>query len=234
LERDLGTPVFHRTTHEVVLTPAGEAFLPAARAALAAAARARAAVSPLSGEVRLGVGPGLLADWHRAWAALRQAHPGLAVEVRRIHPAEAAGLVRKSVVDVTLTAAGDCAEEHELVTTLLPREELVLVTAPGDSRTALANFSNLSFVDFPPGWAIREAVDRAFPGRRRSLEVEDLAVAAGLVRTGPAACVLPLSAAGRLPGLTVRRFDQPPPWQLAARYRGDPSPAVAALVAQLD
>jgi DNA-binding transcriptional LysR family regulator len=58
-------------------------------------------------------------------------------------------------------------------------------------------------------------------------------VAAGLVRAGLAACVLPASAASRFADLTVRRFDRPPPWQLAAVHRGDPSPAVAALLAQL-
>ncbi|AUA07991.1 HTH-type transcriptional regulator TfdS [Streptomyces malaysiensis subsp. malaysiensis] len=34
LERELGTPLFDRTTHRVALTPAGEAFVPAARTAL--------------------------------------------------------------------------------------------------------------------------------------------------------------------------------------------------------
>ncbi|WUV13319.1 LysR substrate-binding domain-containing protein [Amycolatopsis sp. NBC_01488] len=120
-----------------------------------------------------------------------------------------------------------------LVTIPLASEELVLATAPGGSRSAPADLSELSLVDFPPGWAIREAVDRAFPRRRVSLEVDDLAVAAGLVRAGLAACVLPLSATARFPDLTVRRFDRPPTWQLAAVHRGDPSAAVAALVAQL-
>ncbi|GLY36834.1 LysR family transcriptional regulator [Amycolatopsis sp. NBRC 101858] len=236
LERDLGTPLFHRTTHRVVLTPAGEAFMPAARAALEAVARARAAVSPVCGRVRLGVCPGLLADWHRALAALRGVHPGLVVEVRQVRAGDAAPA--ESTVDVVLTEVAGGADRAavpsaELVTTPLPREELVLATAPGGSPFAPADLSELSLVDFPPGWAIRAAADRAFPCRRRSLEVDDLAVAAGLVRAGLAACVLPASAASRFADLTVRRFDRPPPWQLAAVHRGDPSPAVAALLAQL-
>ena len=105
LERDLGTPLFHRTTHRVVLTPAGEAFMPAARAALAAAARARAAVSPVGGRVRLGVCPGLLADWHRVLAALRDVHPGLAVEVRQVRPGVVERVLAESTVDVVLTVA---------------------------------------------------------------------------------------------------------------------------------
>ncbi|WIX99648.1 LysR family transcriptional regulator [Amycolatopsis mongoliensis] len=239
LERDLGTPLFHRTTHRVALTPAGEAFMPAARAALEAAARARAAVSPVGGRVRLGVCPGLLADWHRVLAALRHVHPGLAVEVRQIRPDAVGPVLAESTVDVVLAVVAGCGAAAsddlapELLTTLLPGDELVLVTAPGGSRSAPADLAELSLVDFPPGWAIREAVDRAFPCRRLSLEVDDLAVAAGLVRAGLAACVLPAAAASRFPDLTVRRFDRPPPWQLAAVHRGDPSPAVGALLAQL-
>jgi DNA-binding transcriptional LysR family regulator len=271
LERDLGTPLFHRTTHRVVLTPAGEAFMPAARAALDAAARARAAVSPVGGRVRLGVCPGLLADWHRALAALRHVHPALAVEVRQVRAGEVGAVLAESTVDVVLTVVASCGASAEdsaglnghatadggadlaagsatkdlapeslprpapddLVTTPLARDELVLATAPGGSPSAPADLSELSLVDFPLGWALREAVDQAFPCRRRSLEVDDPAVAAGLVRAGLAACVLPASAAARFPDLTVRRFDRPPPWQLGALHRGGSSAAVAALLAQL-
>lgn len=253
LERDLGTPLFHRTTHRVVLTPAGEAFVPAARAALEAAERARAAISPVGGRVRLGVCPGLLADLHRVLAAVRHTHPGLAVEVRQVPAGEVWRGLAESGVDVVLTLAQPTTEPNETspagpprpataplgptavesVITPLPGEELVLATAPGGSRSAPADLSELSLVDFPPGWAIREAVDRAFPCRRIALEVDDLAVAAGLVRAGLAACVLPASAAARFPDLTVRRFGQPPAWQLAAVHAGAVSPAVAALLAQL-
>lgn len=50
LERELGTPLFDRTTHRVSLTPAGEAFVPAARAALRAAEQVRAAVDVVQGQ----------------------------------------------------------------------------------------------------------------------------------------------------------------------------------------
>ncbi|WP_205660812.1 LysR family transcriptional regulator [Amycolatopsis vastitatis] len=252
LERDLGTPLFHRTTHRVVLTPAGEAFVPAARAALEAAERARAAVSPVAGRVRLGVSPGLLTDLHHVLAKLQQAHPGLAVEVRQLPDLEARRAISESTMDLALTLTPGCPGEPiaesvaeddtavrrsapptELVTSLLPSEDLVLATAPGGSRPAPADLTELSLVDFPPGWAIREAVDRAFPGRRVRLEVDDLAVAAGLVRAGLAACVLPASAAARFGDLTVRRFGRPPSWQLAAVHRAGRSAAVAAVLAQL-
>ncbi|EOD58603.1 LysR family transcriptional regulator [Amycolatopsis vancoresmycina] len=226
LERDLGTPLFHRTTHRVVLTPAGEAFVPAARAALQAAERARAAVSPVSGTVRLGVCPGLLADLPRVLAGLRQAHPGVQVEMRQLRPEEVRCGLTESLVDVALTTGDRTPEEGSGVVTLLPPEELVLATASAEP-------SSVPLVGFPPGWAIRQAVDRAFPDRRGTLEVDDLAAAAGLAGAGLAACVLPASAAARFPELAVRRFGRPPRWQLAAVHRGDSSPAVAALLAQL-
>lgn len=240
LERDLGTPLFHRTTHRVVLTPAGEAFVPAARAALEAAERARAAVSPVGGLVRVGVRPGLFADLHRVLATLRQTHPGLIVEVRQVGAGEVRDAVVGSTVDVALTVADGCVAPVavdgpalDLVTTPLPADELVLATAPGGSRSAPADLSELSLVDFPPGWAIREAVDHAHPRRRVTIEVDDLAVAAGLVRAGLAACLLPASVAARFPDLTVRRFAQPPLWQLAVVHPACLSPGLAAVLAQL-
>jgi DNA-binding transcriptional LysR family regulator len=229
LERDLGTPLFHRTTHRVALTPAGEAFVPAARAALEAVERARAVLSPVRGRVRLGLAAGLLLDLPRVLTALRHAHPGLVVEVRRLSRAEQRHAVAESAVDICVGSS----VPGEPATTRLVSEELVLATAPGGSRSAPADLSGLSLVDFPPGWAIRDAVDRAFACRRVTLEADDLAAAAGLVRAGLAACVLPASAAARFPDLTARRFDRPPAWQVAATHSADPGPAVSAVLAQL-
>ncbi|WP_439380198.1 LysR family transcriptional regulator [Amycolatopsis lexingtonensis] len=306
LERDLGTPLFHRTTHRVVLTPAGEAFVPAARAALEAAERARAVVSPVGGCVRVGVCRGVLADLHRVLVKLRDAHPGLAVEVRRLAAGEVGCAVAESTVDVVLTvvsggpvaagqppvpgeqtsanraaaadptpaahrpahraagglvpaigrtvpaeptAANRSAKDDSVpapgaaapadhpqagfITTPLAAEELVLATAPGGARSAPADLSDLALVDFPLGWAIREAVDRAFPCRRVTLEVDDLAAVAGIVRAGLAACVLPASVVARFPELTVRRFDRPPTWQLAAVHRSPVEGAVGVVLGQL-
>jgi DNA-binding transcriptional LysR family regulator len=235
LERDLGTPLFHRTTHRVALTPAGEAFVPAARAALEAVERARAAVSPVHGQVRLVLVPGLLLDLHRVLAALRDAHPGLVVEVRQLSPDSLGCAVVESTVDIALSVetSGPSDSSNGLVTTPLVSEELVLATAPGGSRSAPGDLAGLSLVDFPIGWAIRDVVDRAFADRRVSLEVDDLTAAGGLVRAGLAACVLPASAAARFPEVTVRRFAAPPLWQLAAIHREDPPAAVAAVLAHL-
>ena len=52
LEQELGARLFHRTSRQVRLTAAGEAFLPAARQCLEAADRARAEVAAATGEIR--------------------------------------------------------------------------------------------------------------------------------------------------------------------------------------
>lgn len=66
LERELDSALFERTTHRVSLTPAGEAFVPAARAALRAAEEARAVVDAVRGEVR---GRVTVAIMQGVWAA---------------------------------------------------------------------------------------------------------------------------------------------------------------------
>src|SRR3954468_16143314 len=59
LERELGERLFHRDPRSVTLTAAGDALLPHARAALAAAERGRDTIASLrgmlTGRLRLGV-----------------------------------------------------------------------------------------------------------------------------------------------------------------------------------
>src|SRR3954469_11921338 len=83
LEQELGARLFHRTSRSVALTPAGAAFLPAARECLMAAERARAEVAAATGEIRgkLAVGsiptvaavdlPAVLRDYRRDYPHVR-------------------------------------------------------------------------------------------------------------------------------------------------------------------
>ncbi|MEU4670113.1 LysR family transcriptional regulator [Amycolatopsis sp. NPDC023774] len=246
LERDLGTSLFERTTHRVALTPAGRAFLPAARAALKAAEHARATVDgarwELGGRVRIGVMPGAWSDPHRALAGVRREHPGVQVQVLLVPPRQLRSAVHESSVDV-LVAVEDCVAGDGLISRPLRREAMVLVTHAGergaDRPVTAADAAAAAVVDFAPGWANREATDRAFHTAkvRRTVahEVTDVGAAAELVRHDLGACILPASVAARFPDLTSRPFSRGgPTWHITVTRRaGDPPPAVAAVLRHL-
>ncbi|MFG6201502.1 LysR family transcriptional regulator [Nonomuraea sp. JJY05] len=244
LERDLGTPLFDRTTHRVALTAAGEAFIPAARAALRAAEQARAAVDGVRGQLRgrvtVGTMQGVWADLHRALARLREEHPGVVVRLRQAAVVDIRQALREGAVDLAVVAL-DRQQQRGLVTRLLSREEMVLVSAagrelPGDGPVTLADAAGLPLVDFAPGWAIRHSVDQAFRAalveRTTTFEVNDIVAASELVRHDLGVCIMPESIAARFPDLTVHRFAQHAPrWKvMVVRPRGEAPPAVAALL----
>ncbi|NUK00436.1 LysR family transcriptional regulator [Streptomyces lunaelactis] len=247
LERELGTRLFDRTTHRVALTPAGEAFVPAARAALRAAEEARSAVDAVQGQLRgtvtVGTMQGLWAGLHHALAALRAEHPAVVVRLRQAAVADIRQALRDGTVDLAVVAL-DRQQQRGLVTRLLSREEMVLVTSPrrdvtgtgGDRKVALDEVAGLPLVDFAPGWAIRHAVDRAFRAalveRDTTFEVNDIVAAAELVRHDLGVCIMPESIAARFPDLTVRRLERHAPhWNvMVVRPRGEAPPVVAALL----
>jgi DNA-binding transcriptional LysR family regulator len=247
LEHELGTPLFDRTTHRVSLTPAGEAFVPAARAALRAAEQARAAVDAVQGQLRgrvtVGTMQGVWADLHRPLAALRAEHPGVVVRLRQAAVTDIRQALRDGTVDLAVVAL-DRQQQQGLVTRLLSREEMVLVTSPGrvlagagsDGKIALAEVARLPLVDFTPGWAIRLAVDKAFRAasveRETTFEVNDIVAASELVRNDLGVCIMPESIAGRFPDLSRHRFDRHAPnWKvMVVRPRGEAPPVVAALL----
>ncbi|SEE39338.1 LysR family transcriptional regulator [Streptomyces sp. Ag109_O5-10] len=244
LERELGTPLFTRTTHRVGLTPAGEAFVPAARQALRAAELAREAVDAAKGELRgrvtVGTMQGVWANLHHALAALREEHPRVLVQLRQEAVTDIRQALREGTVDLAVVAL-DRQQQRGLVTRLLAREEMVLVASPRRSLTAegtvhLADIAELPQVEFTPGWAIRDAADRAFRAagveRATTFEVNDIVAASELVRADLGVCIMPPTIAHRFPDLTTYRFARhAPSWKvMVVRPPGEPPAAVAALL----
>lgn len=247
LERELGTSLFDRTTHRVSLTPAGEAFVPAARLALRAAEQARAAVDLARGRLRgtltVGTMQGVWADLHKPLAALRAEHPGVVVRLRQAAVTDLRQALRDGTVDLAVVAL-DRQQQRGLVTRLLSHEEMVLVSAQRraltgsgpDGTVTLAETARLPLVDFVPGWAIRLSVDRAFRAaaveRETTFEVNDIVAAAELVRNDLGVCVMPASIAARFPDLRTHGFDRHAPhWKImVVRPRGETPPVVAALL----
>ncbi|SEN92568.1 LysR family transcriptional regulator [Actinacidiphila rubida] len=248
LERELGAALFLRTTHRVTLTPAGEAFVPAARATLRSAQEARAAVDlaqgELHGQITIGVMQGLYAGLAEALADFHREHPGVVVRLRQAPAGEVPQALRDGTVDLAV-AALDGPLPRGLQTRLFSREEMVVVTAPpadalaAEGPLTLAEVAAMPLVDFTPGWAVRLAVDRAFRAasleRTVTFEVNDLLAAADLVRHGLGVCVLPPSLAGHFPELAVRPFAaHAPSWTIRVVHpRGELPPAVAAFVRRI-
>jgi len=210
LERELGATLFDRSTHKVQLTDAGRALLPEARATLAAATAARDAVDAVRGGVRgtvlLGTMqaqgmraidvPGLLAEFRRD-------HPAVEVQIRHAAggSSEMAAQVREGGLDLAFVALPSY-ELPGVAFTPLAREP-IMVVAPeshplAKRRTvALAALAEQPMVEFPEGWGIRMANDRAFAAagvsRTITYEVNDTASLIEFVRHGLALSMMPAS-----------------------------------------
>ena len=172
LERDLGAPLFDRDRHRVMLTDAGQALLPEARATLAAAQAARDAVCEAQGGLRgtvtvgtmLSTGPldlpGLLERFHRS-------HPGVTVRLRQ-SDSGSAGLARAVLdggLDLAVVSLPGPAPAG-LIVRPVAGEPLVLVGRPGHALAGtpvtIAELAAEPFIDYPPGWGTRASADRVF------------------------------------------------------------------------
>lgn len=140
LEREIGTPVFVRSTRGVQLTQAGRALLRRADevAGLLSAAASEMAEFTLAGagRVRLVAFPSALATLvPRALVKLERGHPGVEVALSEAEPPEAFEAVRAGDADLALTFR----YEHEavpdnLASLALTVEAVRLVVPSGQPR----------------------------------------------------------------------------------------------------
>lgn len=252
LERELGTPLFERTTQRVALTEAGHALLPEARRTLAGARAARDAVDAVRGGLRGSVTVGTmhmagLIDVAGALGRFHRDHPEVTVRLRR-DVAGSAGLAQ-GVLDGTLDLAllsvvgrpPAGLEVHRLIV-----EPLVVVCPAehplaGARGVALTRLADEPFVDFPPGFGNRSVVDRAFAAagleRRVSFEVAEYAEAAALVAQRLGIAFLPAYAAAPLDGVAVvRTAGAALEWDVSVATAAvrPPGAAARALLAELE
>jgi DNA-binding transcriptional LysR family regulator len=166
LERDLGAPLFERTSRRVRLTAAGESLLPHARRALAAAEDARRAVreqtATPSGVVTLGttptVGAYLLPPWLAKFSA---AYPRVEV---RLHEEGALALetdLDRGAIDLAVITLPP--RHPALQAAVLLVEELALGVAPdhpfaGRQEIALAEARDEPFILYREGYGLRDSV----------------------------------------------------------------------------
>ncbi len=175
LERELGVELFDRSTHRVALTDAGRALLPEARATLSAAQVALDAVDAVRGGVRGTVTFGTMQaqgmrsiDIAGLLTAFHSEHPLVQVRIR--HAAGGSGemvaQVQEGRLDLAFVASSVGTVPGVELTGLA--SEPIGVAVPAGHRLArheslpLPALADEPMVEFPEGWGVRSANDRAF------------------------------------------------------------------------
>ncbi|WP_280491629.1 LysR family transcriptional regulator [Nocardia asiatica] len=244
LERELGARLFERTSRRVRLTPAGAAFLPAARQCLDAAERAAAEVAAAVGEVRGRLAVGLIptvaaVDIPEALRDFRGRYPHVRISLRVGASEELVEKVEQGAIDVAFLGLPTTARPRGVAAHALARDRLVAVVAPdhplaGEPTVDLRRLSCEVFVDLPAGTAGRLQSDQAFEAagldRDVAFEVTSADYIARLVRPGLAVAMLPSAYAPQLEGVvTLEVADAPARVEYVIWSRGRPPAATAFL-----
>ncbi len=253
LERELGLPLFDRTSKRVALTDAGAALLPEARTTLAAAQAARDAVDQVRGGLRGTLTLGTLTsvgilDLPALIGRFHADHPDVTI---RLHaaPSGSAGLAQ-ALVEGTLDAAflsfPGAPPPGLTVRTLASVSMLALLPADHPLAqghdVALADLADEPFVDSPVGYGNRAIVDHHLTAaglqRHVSIEVTDVRTAADFVRQGLGVAVMPSFATPELdPHLAVLPLADPTlhwPFYAATPSTRRPSAVLRALLRLVD
>jgi DNA-binding transcriptional LysR family regulator len=233
LEQELGASLFARSTRQVRLTAAGEAFLEKALAALDAVRDARDVVASVQGLKRgsLSIGaveslpafidlPSILARFHAS-------HPAIDVRLRQGSAQELLEKVRAGRLDVAFLPL--CEPAGDVSAKMIACEELVLACAPGHPLAgreglSLAELQDEPFVDFATEWGTRQLLDRSFFAagleRRTTFEVSDLQTLLDLVQRGLGVALVPEAIALTRGASLGIGYLAPPEicWELVAIY----------------
>lgn len=246
LERDVGTPLFLRSTRQVRLTPAGTELLPRARRILAEAAQMRSVGTQtrqgLRGRVRVGIITALPVDIPAVLGRFHADHPLVELSLG-MSPRGSSGLVesvRRGRLDVAWVgvSADVIGGLHAVHVATLPFVLLVPSAhrlATGEGPVAMESLLDEPHIDMPPGFGNRMQVDRWLAerglSRRVVAEIPDLAQIPGFVRAGLGIAVTLGGVTPELPGVVQRPLRPQLEWTLwlvaAAEGR---TPAVEALL----
>lgn len=248
LEREIGVTLFARTSRRVELTPAGEAFLAAARVSLDAAERAAADAAAATGEIRgnltIGVIPTVTAiDIPAALKRFRDAHPDVGVRLRGGGSDQFIAAIGEGAMDVAVLGLADTILPERVATRELARERLVAVMEEhhrlaGRRRLRLSDLADEMFVDFPEGTPGRHQTDLAFAGAGFSRQVAFEAMSTGMIldviRHGLAIGFLPAAIVPDTTDLrTIAVTDGPTRTEYLAWSGFNPSPAARAFLEDL-
>lgn len=249
LERELGARLFDRTSRQVRVTAAGEAFLPAARQCLDAAGRAAAEVAAAVGEVRgqltVGVIPTVAAvDVPAVLRAFHEQYPHVRVGLRVGASEKLTEQVKEGSIDVAFLGLPATSRPDGVRSCELAHDRHVAVVAPGhllagEADVDLRRLSTEVFVDFPAGTAGRDQSDQAFAAaglhREVAFEVTAPEFLARLVHQGLGIAMLPSNYTPHLSGVvTIPVTDAPARVEHLVWSRFGLTPAATAFLAALD
>ena len=247
LEKELGVELFDRSKRQITLTAPGEVFLEHAREVIHTAHRARTSVDAFRNQLAGTVTLGTLMSWGTlnlpaALEEFRGANPMVTVRLRQSITGSAGHLTAIADGQMDLALVSITAPGSPLVTLReLMREPMVFVCESSHPlanrrRVELADMAGRDFIQFPPGWGIRQRLDEGFAAADvhpiSAYEVADYAIAAELIRHRLASAILPASAANRFPDLRTVPLHPSITWTLSIAYAASQhdSPAINALI----
>ncbi len=243
LEAELGQSLFERGAAPVRPTAAGEAILPFARAALAAAAGVRTAVDELAGLLRGQISIGVI-PWVGQWfltalADFHRRHPDVELSLVEAASLELLGGVRSGRLDLALAGLA-ATTPAGLESVVVTEQELVAAVPDGHplARCGAVGIERLAehpLIALPPHaggrTALEEGFARAGQSLRVALEAGDPRVLMQLAAEGLGVAIVPASAPSEL---RVVRITPPMRSRLELVWRADatPSPAADVFIAE--
>ena len=255
LEHDLGVPLFDRSVTPVAVTEHGAVLRAAAQRILDAVQAARDDVAAVSSQVRgtvilgctLSTGP---LDLAAVLADLRDRHPDVIIKLRQSLTGSAGNLeaVLDGSMDIALTASAaqpgtGQPGTGEPRTGQLPRgvilsplvSEALVFVCPADhplSRrpsVTVADLAEETILRFPPGWSVRDTVNRVFGAVPSGAEIADYTLMLKLVQGHFGTTLMPASAieAGPAGPRAVPVDDVRLRWSLSAAVSASRPPTAA-------
>jgi DNA-binding transcriptional LysR family regulator len=243
LEQEIGGVLLERLARGVRPTPAGEALLPAARAALAASERARRSARMVleleAGELEVDtvgtVALGLLPPVLRRW---RTRHPRLVV---RVHEHRDAPTLARAVAEGSADMGiGPRPPEWSGPLESMAWEEFVVILPPGDplrrndAPVPLAALAEREWVLFEREHALGQLVERLCAAEgftpKAAVRSAQIAGVAALAGAGLGPALVPLNIVVPPLRKSVRSLDPPRARELCAFTRSDWSPMARALL----